>query len=61
MRKVFPSGEAEDTMVLYSGFLEYGSEDTRIEQLVCPHAGSQRSGSGSMSDQTVSLYSDFLL
>ena len=61
MRKVFPSGGAEDTVLLYSALREYSSEDRRLEQLVCPHSGSQRSGSESMSDQTVSLYSDFLL
>ena len=56
MRKV-----VEDTVLLYSDSLEHGSEDRRFEQFVRPHVGSQRSGSESMSDQTVSLYSDFLL
>lgn len=60
-RKVFPLEKAEDTVLSYSGFLEYGSENGRFEELVCPHSGSQRSGSESRSDQTVSVYSDCLL
>ena len=61
MRSVTPSGEAEGSVSLYTGFLEYGSEYKRSEQFVCPYFGSQRSGSGHMSDQTVSPYSGFLL